>query len=125
MSKISGTQVNVGLGIEATPGTPVAPTIYPKWSDLSLQAISEKAMFNSVRGVRNASSNSMIRRKYSQGSLGCIANVEVAAYLYALALGSVSTGTVTDGTYTHTMTVQNANASMKTATVVIEQGGEV
>lgn len=125
MAKIGGTEVDVGIGIEATAGTPVAPTIYPKWSDLSLQAISEKSMFNSARGIRLASSDSMIRRKYSQGSLGAVLNAEVAPYLYGLALGSVATGTVTDGTYTHTITTQNANASMKTATVVLEQGGEV
>lgn len=125
MAKIGGTQVNVGIGIEETPGTPVAATIFPKWNDLSLQAISEKSLFNSQRGVRNMASNSMIRRKYSEGSMGVVPNVEIAPYFFGLALGTVASATVVDSAYLHTITVQNANASMKYATVLVEQGGEV
>jgi len=125
MARVGGTEVNVGLGIESTAGTAVAATVFPQWTEFSLQAISEKALFNSQRGVRNMASNSMIRRRYSEGSMSCIANTENAPYLFGLALGSVSSGSITDSAYTHTITVQNAHASMKTATVLLEQGGEV
>jgi len=125
MAKISGTQVNVGIGIESTPGTPVAATFFPQWTELSLQAISEKSPFNSQRGKRNMASNSMIRRKYSQGTLGAIANVEAAPYLFGMALGSKATTGPSDSAYTHTFSVQNTNASMKAATILLERGGEV
>lgn len=125
MAKIGGTQVNVGLGIESTPGTAVAATHYPQWQELTMQAVSEKALFTSQRGIRNQASNSMIRRRYSQGSLAVVPNADTSPLLWYLALGSKATAGPTDGTYTHTFTVQNANASMKTATMLIEQGGEV
>lgn len=125
MAKTSGTQTNVGIGIEATPGTPVAATHFPKWSDFSFQGVSEKEMLGSQRGVRSASSDSMIRRCYSSGDIGFVPNGDIAPIFFYLALGSKSSGSVTDGTYTHTFTVQNANASMKTATVLVEDGAIV
>src|SRR5215207_906146 len=123
--KIGGTQVSVGLGIETTPGTAVAPIIYPKWSELSLQGVSEKTMLKSARGVRNETSDSRIRRKYSKGSLGVVPNVKNAAPLFYMALGSLSTSGPSDSAYTHTIIPQEANASMKAATVITEDGGTV
>lgn len=122
---IGGTQVNVGAGIETTPGTAVAPTHFFKWSDLTMQAISEKEHFTSQRGVRNQSSNSFIKRKYSEGNLSIVPNVNDAPILFYLALGQKSTSGPTDSAYTHTFTVQNANGSMKTATFVVEDAGVV
>lgn len=122
MAKTSGTQVNIGLGIESTPGTAVSASHFPKWLSFSLQAIAEKAMFNSARGVRASSSDSMIRRKYSHGSIELIPNGDIFAPLAYLTLGSKATTGPTDGTYSHTFTVQNENASMKTATFLAENG---
>lgn len=124
MAKTGGRQVEIGMGIEATPGTAVAETVFLPWTTFSVQAISEKAMFNSARGIRNMASNSMIRRRYAQGSLAAILNVINAPYFFGMALGSVSTATDTPvaGTDTHTITVQNANASMKAATLTVAQG---
>ena len=78
----------MGIGIEATAGTAVAATVFPKWSELSLQAVVEKTMLKSARGIRNETSDSRIRRKYSKGSLGVVPNVKNAAPLFYLALGS-------------------------------------
>ncbi|MGY3406098.1 hypothetical protein ACVWZV_002211 [Bradyrhizobium sp. GM5.1] len=125
MAITSGTQTNVGIGIEATPGTAVAATHFPKWTELSLQGVSEKEMLTSQRGVRNMSSDSIIKRKYSRGSLGVIPNGDIAPIFFYLALGSKSSASVVDGTYTHTFTVQQANASMKTATILSEDGAIV
>ncbi len=125
MAKTSGTETNVGIGIESTPGTAVAATHFPKWTELSLQGVAEKEMLTSQRGVRNMSSDSMIKRKYSRGTLGVIANGDIAPIFFYLALGSKSSATVVDGTYTHTFTVQQSNASMKTATILSEDGSIV
>jgi hypothetical protein len=125
MSKVSGTQTNIGIGIEGTPGTATSATHFPKWTEFSLQAVSEKEMLTSQRGVRNSSSDSMIKRRYSAGAIGVIPNGDIAPIFFYLALGSKSTGSVTDGTYAHTFTVQNDNASMKTATILAEDGGIV
>lgn len=124
MAKIIGTEVNLGIGIESTPGTAVSATFFPKWLDFSMQAVSEKAHFMSQRGLRNESSNSMIRRKYAQGSVSIVPDIEAAPYFFSLALGSKASATAAGETivYEHTFTVQNAGASMKTATILAEQG---
>ncbi len=125
MARTSGTQTNIGIGIESTPGTAVAATHFPKWAELSLQGVSEKAPLTSQRGVRNMSSDSMIRRKFSQGSIAVVPNGDIAPIFFYLALGSKATTGPTDGTYSHTFSVQNANASMKTATILKEDGSIV
>lgn len=125
MAKTSGTQTNIGIGIESTAGTAVSATHFPKWTEFSLQGIAEKAPLTSQRGVRNMSSDSMIRRKYSAGAIAVVPNGDIAPIFFYLALGSKSTSGPTDGTYTHTFSVQNTNASMKTATILSEDGSIV
>lgn len=122
--KTAGTQVAVGLGIEsyAAPGVAVAETVFFPWADFSLQGIVEKSMFTSARGIRNMSSNSMIKRKYAQGSIGVVPDVKNMPYLLSLALGGVSSSTVSDSAYTHTFTVNNTNATPRTATLTVEEG---
>ena len=124
MAKTAGRQVEVGLGIEATPGTAVAETIFLQHTAFSMQGIVEKELFVSARGIRNQSSNSMIKRKYSGGSISVIPNVVNAPYMFALALGSLSSAVAGGETviYEHTITVQNTNASMLTATITVAEG---
>jgi hypothetical protein len=124
MAKTAGTQVAVGLGIEsyAAPGVAVAETVFIPWADFSIQGVAEKAHFTSARGLRNMSSNSMLRRRYSQGSIGFIPDVKTMPYFLSLALGSVSSSGVSDSAYTHTFTVNNTNSTPRTATVTIEEG---
>src|SRR5436853_5425935 len=125
MALTSGTQTNIGIGIETTPGTAGSSTHFPKWSEFSLQAVAEKELLGSQRGVRNTHTDSMIKRRYSQGNLVVIPNGDIAAPMFYWALGSKSSGSIVDGTYTHTFTVQNTNASMKTCTVLVEDGSIV
>lgn len=124
MAKTGGTQVSVGLGIEsyAAPGVAVAETYFIPWAEFSMQGVSEKAHFTSVRGIRNSSSNSMIKRRYSQGSIGFIPNVKNMPYALSLALGGVSSSGISDSAYTHTFTVNNTNATPRTATITVEEG---
>jgi len=124
MAKTSGTQVAVGLGIEsyAAPGVAVAETVFIPWMDFSMQGVSEKSHFTSARGVRNMSSNSMIKRRYSQGSFSFVPNVKNMPYAMSMALGGVSSSGISDSAYTHTFTVNNTNATPRTATVTIEEG---
>lgn len=124
MAKTGGTQVAVGLGIEsyAAPGVAVAETVFIPWLDFSLQALAEKSMFTAARGIRNMASNSMIKRRYSTGSLSAVPNVKNMPYFLSMALGGVSSSTVADSAYTHTFTVNNTNATPRTATLTIEEG---
>ena len=122
--KTAGTQVIVGLGIEsfAAPGTAVAESHFIQFTDFSLQGVAEKEMFASARGIRNTASNSMIKRKYSSGSVGFIPNVKNMPYFLSLAMGGVSSSGVSDSAYTHTFTMSNTNATPRTATFTAEEG---
>lgn len=124
MSKTAGTQVSVGLGIEsyAAPGVAVAETVFLQWTEFSLQGISEKSHFKAARGLRNITSHSMIKRKYSQGSMGIVPDVKSMPYFLALAMGGVSSSGISDSAYTHTFTINNTNATPRTATVTVEEG---
>lgn len=124
MAKTSGTQVALGLGIEsyAAPGVSVAETVFIPWTSYSMQGIAEKSQFTAARGLRNMSSNSMIRRRYSQGSIGFIPDVKVMPYFLSLAMGTVSSSVVSDSAYTHTFTINNTNATPRTATLSCEEG---
>lgn len=125
MAITSGTQVTVGMGIEslANPGVAVAESIFVPWLSYSMQGIAEKSHFVSARGIRNTSSDSMIRRRYAQGSISFVPTAKTMPYFLALALGSVSSSSLVDSAYTHTFTVQNNNATPRTATLSSKHGG--
>lgn len=125
MAKIAGRQVEIGIGIETTPGTAVSAADYFKWDNFSFQSMSDKALLNSARGVRNKISNSIVIKKYGKGTLEFSPTVDILPYVLGLILGSRSSGTSSgeSAVYDHTFTVQNANASMKTATILVKQGG--
>ena len=123
MGKISGRQVEVGIGIETTPGTPVAAADYFKWDSFTMQSMSDKILLDSARGIRNKSSNSLIIKKYGKGAVEFVPTVDMLPYIMGLTLGSRSSGAASgeSAVYDHTFTVQNANASMKTATMLVKQ----
>lgn len=126
MAKLGGRQIEVGIGIETSAGTAVAATDYFKWDEFSFQAMSDKALLQSARGIRNQTSNSMVIKQYGKGSVGFVPTTDIMPYVMGLVLGSRSSGSAageTTGAYDHTFTVQNANASMKTATILVKQGG--
>lgn len=125
MAKTSGRQIEIGVGIESTPGTPVAATDYVKWESMSIQSMADKLSLTSARGIRNKSSNSIINRKYGKGDIEFVPTVDIMPYFLSLFLGSRTT-TMRSGesaVYDHVFSVQNANASMKTATLLVKQGG--
>lgn len=125
MAKIGGTQVTVGMGIEsyAAPGVAVAESVFIPWLNYSIQGVSEKAHFTSARGIRNRTSDSMIRRRFSQGSISFVPTAKIMPYFLSLALGGVSSSAVADSAYTHTFTVNNNNATPRTATISTKSGG--
>ena len=125
MAKTAGRQIELGIGVETTPGTGVAAADYIKWESLSFVAMSDKAMLNSARGIRNKTSNNIVVKQYGKGQIEFAPTTDILPYFLGLALGSRSSGTASgeSAVYNHTFTVQNANASMKTATLTVKQGG--
>lgn len=127
-TRIGGRQVEVGIGIEslAAPGTAVAEAHFFKWAEASIQGVSEKDTLKSARGIRIANSDSFIKRKYGRGTLKFVATPVNMPFVLSLLLGSVATATNADAStlvFDHTFTVQNTNATPRTATITIKQGG--
>jgi hypothetical protein len=122
MPIIGGREIEIGLGIETTPGTGVTPTIYPKWLDFSLQSMAEKSPFRAARGIRNEASGSVIKRKFAQGSLKVVPDVEIAPYLFGLALGSVSTALAETAISTGTATTDTLNKLIDTGATFVTDG---
>lgn len=125
MAKTAGRQVEVGIGIETVAGTPVAAAGYFKWDSFSMQSMADKVLLNSARGIRNKTSNSMIIKKYGKGSLEFMPSVDILPYVLGMVMGTRSSGAASGEStiYDHTFSIQNANASMKTATLLVKQGG--
>ena len=128
MGRLGGPQNEVGIGIEsyAAPGVAVAEAAFIKWMDLSIQGISEKGFLKSARGLREENIDSFIRRKFSRGTIKFVPNATNMPFFLSLALGSVATATNADASgnvYDHTFTVNQTNATPRTATVTIKQGG--
>lgn len=125
MAKISGRQVEIGIGIETTAGTAVAAADYFKWESFTFQSMSDKVLLNSARGIRNKTSNSIINKRYGKGTVEFVPTVDILPYILGMVLGSRSSATHSgeSAVYDHTFSVQNNNASMKTATLLVAQGG--
>lgn len=127
MGMIGGTEVSVGLGIEsyAAPGTAVAAALSPLWDTFSLQGVVEKSILKGQRGIRIEGSNSIIRRKYSKGSIAFVPNIKNMPYFLSLAMGSCATATASGESvvYEHTFTMNNSNATPRTATFLVKEGG--
>lgn len=125
MAQVSGRQTEIGIGIETAAGTAVAAADYFKWDSFSMQSMTDKVLLNSARGIRNKTSNSTIVKQYGKGSIEFSPTVDILPYILGLALGTRNSGTHAGESvfYDHTFTVQNANASMKTATLRVKQGG--
>ena len=82
-------------------------------------------MLKSARGIRNQTSNNIVNRKYGKGDIEFVPTVDIMPYLLSLAMGTKTSSAAHSGesaVYDHTFNIQNANASMKTATILVKQG---
>lgn len=130
MARLGGRQNEVGIGIEslAAPGVAVAEAHSLQWNEITIQGHSEKEFFKSARGLRIENSDSFIRRKFGRGTVKFVPTHVNMPFMLSLLLGSVSTGANADGSgnvYDHTFTVQNSNASPRTATLTVKNGSIV
>lgn len=111
-----GRQEGIGLGIEAVPGTPVAPQIWLRWLENSLQQRTTVAENESAMGVVDRTNDSEVTQKWMEGTIGGKLTSEAVGFLLLGYFGSVSTGTPTSGIYPHTFAT-NQSAIPTTMTV--------
>lgn len=103
-----GRREGIGLGIETTPGTPVAPQVWLRWLDNGLQNKTEVIENESALGVVDRVNDSAVVAKWAEGTIGGKVTSEAIGFLLTGFFGTCSTGTVASGIYPHTFTVSQS-----------------
>lgn len=115
-----GRRVNVGLGIEATPGTSVAPTDWTRQMSLDFQRTTGTIQNESALGRIEKVNDSAVVSEWAEGKLeGKVWEITFGYLLYNM-FGAVATTTNADASGTvkdHTFTVGQSNTA-PTLTVV-------
>ncbi|MFC8008934.1 phage tail tube protein [Streptomyces cinereoruber] len=110
-----GRREAVGVGIESTPGTAVAPQIWVRWLEQSIQNKTEVLENESAIGVVDRVEGSAVAYKWAEGSIEGKITIQSFGFFLLGMLGSVSTGSPTGGVYPHTFTM-NQSSVPKTLT---------
>lgn len=107
MSEFSGRRVSVGLGIESTAGTAVAPTNWYKHMKLGFQRKNTRVENESAMGRNEAVNDSAIVEEWAEGDIeGKVYDIGIGYPLYNI-FGSLATTTNADASGTvkdHTST---------------------
>lgn len=111
-----GRRESIGLGIEATPGTAVAPQTWMRWLDQSIQNKINVIENESALGVVDRVNDSAITAKWAEGTIGGKVTVDSVGFLLLGVFGTVSTGVISAGIYPHTFSV-NQSGIPKTLTL--------
>lgn len=111
-----GRQEAIGLGIEATPGTPVAPQIWLRWLNNEFQPKTQVIENESAMGVVDRVNDSAVVAKWAEGSVGGKLTSHAAGFLLTGFFGTCTTGAASSGIYPHTFTVKQS-ATPTTLTV--------
>lgn len=103
MSKFIGRQQEVGLAVEATRGTFVAPTLWIPKTDFSVEDKANKATFRGNYGsVAAVGDDSLVTEQWSEGSLAMELQDQPIAYLLYAALGTLTSASF-NGAYKHSL----------------------
>ncbi|WP_153008337.1 phage tail tube protein [Rhodococcus pyridinivorans] len=104
-----GRREAIGLGIETTPGTAVAPQVWLRWLDQPLNTRTEVLENESAMGVVDRVNDSEVATAWSEGTPGGKVTDNAVGYLLLGIFGDVSTGTVSSGIYPHTFSVRQSS----------------
>jgi hypothetical protein len=104
-----GRRQSIGLGIETTPGTAVAPQTWMRWLDQSIQNKTNVIENESAMGVVDRVNDSAITAKWAEGTVGGKVTVDSIGFLLLGVFGSVSTGAAVAGVYPHTFSVKQSS----------------
>lgn len=124
MAYIKGEDINLGVGLEGTRGTPVAPEAWvPGRTPTGVTVKVEKTQIRETKGSGMNSQGSVIVQKRSEGDLEFnVRSNSIGYFLYSL-LGDVETTPAGD-TYVHTFDILTGNAQYPTLTLALSQLGQ-
>ena len=111
----------LGIGVEATPGTPVTPTDWLQPSTApALKDMVEYENIETARGRIEKSQGQKAMKKFGEGNVEILLDAESAAIPLGLILGSTVSATAGATLYDHTSTIDTTNTA-KSATVVLDR----
>lgn len=112
INQFIGRRVSVGLGIEATPGTDVAPTIWMKQLGLDFQRQTTVIDNDSAMGRVEKTNDSAVVEQWADGKIdGKVQDISIGYLLYNL-FGTLVTSANADASGTikdHTLDIANTN----------------
>lgn len=104
-----GRKEAIGVGIEGTPGTAVAPQTWLYWTDQDLQNKTTVVENESALGVSYKVNSSAVVEKWAEGTIEGKVTSQGIGYLLLGFYGSVSTGAISGGLYPHTFSVLDSS----------------
>jgi len=109
MSEIIGKQIEVGIAVEETRGTPQGTAEHWfKNVTASIVERAEKAVDDSNRNRIEDSLGARLVKKWVEGDLEGIVHADAIGYLFYNIYGAVSSGVVSGSVYDHTFSVANS-----------------
>lgn len=123
MTNIIGRLEDVGIGVESTRGTAVAPSYWLATSDKTFEDRASVILDDSAYGVLGEHSQATLAKQWADGSLaGNVGQNSIGVLLVGLA-GNVPTPSVSSGEYTHTF-VQTNSVTNKSLTVAFKDANQ-
>lgn len=112
-----GRRETIGLGIEGTPGTAVAPQIYLRWMDNGVQNKTNVIENESAMGVVDQINDSEVTSRWAEGTIGGKVTSHGIGFLLSGFFGLPTTGAAVSGIYPHSFVM--AQSSKPTALTIV------
>lgn len=114
-----GRREGVGIGIEATAGTAVAPQTWLAWLNQDLMSKTGVIENTSALGVVDEINDSEVASRWAEGKIGGKVTVTSVGYLLTGFFGSPTTGSESGGYYPHTFEMNQSSAPAPALTFAI------
>lgn len=115
----------VGIGIESSPGTPVAPTTYIPYTDVTLRGHHEPIEQIYAKTSRIMDSDSVLGKRWGEGDIAMDLDNTNSGFLWLCALGKEVLATGTPNYHTFYPSVSGNLTTGSTATLVLGRDTDV
>lgn len=122
--EIIGRQLELGVALENTRGT--AEAVAEHWIKnvtANIQERAEHAIDDNSHGDLFDSDNRRVVKKWVEGSLEGILQVDVVGYFFYNIFGTISSSTVDTGVYSHSITLDSSTIEHPSLTLFAKDGG--
>ena len=122
MAQYLGREGWLGIGIESSNGSPANPTDYIPYAVNSLIAKHTPIAVQNATGVREMDINSVLGKKWGEGTVTAILDPVYAGYWFKMALGTENKTTVS-GTITDHLFTVSESATPTSASLIFDKVG--